>query len=591
MLTFLGCIYIMGFLITPYWALYTSRSVIFVYCFLTIGIGVLWLFLSTDSLQIEFNFRSVASFLALLAVILLLNFRALNSVIPFRGDETLHIERTQELAQRIPALELIVVVLLFILFLYTGWKLQRWLLFSGSLLIVSIIFFYLGRNPFEDVMSTPAFFAHYPFINYWMYAVFPKLLSPYQEILYRIVPFISMLGVAWLFQKRANVSHPMMIGWGVAAATIPIVFYYSSILYIEPPAVLLMTIVCLDIKNILEKSSQEISRLPSWYALILIGFIKETTVAFLVCFLGVRMLVQLSRWQTATAPLPSARKWIRFLAGELGVIFAVLIPVIFYIYFRTFVDTRSFSPHLSNLLDTTIYPVIARAFWEQFGLFVLFFISGCIVLLFNREYSSVFCYGSLIVAVLVFHILDTTAYVGYSRFNLFLLPPILAGSLHFTRWVALQKRVVGGILLFVSIASNLLLSPVHLDGVKTPYWGNYLADTSEHYYPYQDAILWLKQNYPTKRVLFTGLDFYYPFQFYWNKWDWKPSKRDGVPSENTGDEQMMIANILDKAQDENYDVVIYRVLNEDLVVPGEIGKFRVQLIKNSAHTLIVFYDP
>lgn len=149
---------------------------------------------------------------------------------------------------------------------------------------------------------------------------------------------------------------------------------------------------------------------------------------------------------------------------------------------------------------------------------------------------------------------------------------------------------MGTILMLAAIGSNLWLSPVHLDGVKTAYWGNYLRDTSEHYYPYQDALVWLKENYPNKRVLFTGLDFHYPFQFYWNKLNWKP-KRAGMPTQTTGDERLAIENILSKAERENYDVVVYRVLDEALVLPDATGEFRVQLIKNSTHSLIVFYKP
>jgi hypothetical protein len=186
--------------------------------------------------------------------------------------------------------------------------------------------------------------------------------------------------------------------------------------------------------------------------------------------------------------------------------------------------------------------------------------------------------------------MDYKVYAGYSRFNLFVLPPILAGSARFFTWAMKQKQYIGSTLVFVAIVSNLLLSSINLDGVKAPYWGNYRVDDSDHYYPYQDALIWLKNNYPQKRMLFTGLDFYYPFQFYWNKLDWKP-KKDGIPSDEISDETLAISRILEKAENERYSVVIYRVIGNDLILPQGTGEFRVQVIKNSAHTLLIFYKP
>jgi hypothetical protein len=535
-------------------------------------------------------------FLLLCAAILVLNYGTLTSVIPYRGDETLHIERTLELVERIPYGGALVIVLLFILFIVSGIKKQKWMVLIGIVLSACVIFFFLGASSFEDVIETPAFFLRYPFINYWLYAVFPKLASlmesQYHEVLYRIIPILSMIGTAWVFQNRANMSIPLgNIAWGLAVATIPLIFYYSSILYIEPPAVFLMTVASLEINDLLHKSSRDILGVPGWYALILIGFIKETAVLFLFCFVAVRMIVQLQIWLKRIGRDRSKKSLANLLAGEIGVMFSVLAPAFLYLYFReVLTNTRSIVPQASNLVDLTIYPFIIRSLLEQFGLFVFFFIGGCIVMLGKREFSSLLLYISVILAVLAFHILDSRDYVGYSRFNLFILPPILAGSIRFITWAIKQKQSVGILFVLVALGSNLLLSPVHLDGVKTAYWGNYFNDTSEHYYPYEDALIWLRDNYAKKRMLFTGLDFHYPFEFYWNKLDWRP-KRDVIPSENINDEQLAISNILKDAEVKSYDIIVYRVLDEDLMPPMETGGYRTQVIRNSAHTLIIFYVP
>jgi hypothetical protein len=352
-----------------------------------------------------------------------------------------------------------------------------------------------------------------------------------------------------------------------------------------------MTVACLDVYSLLHKSSNEIPQTPSWYALILIGFIKETAIPFLLCFIAIRIVVQLLIWLGKTPEEKLQRPLLNLLVGELGIGFVVLAPVFLYTFFRvTLTSTRTFTPRVSNLFDLTNYRFVMVSFFEQFGSFLFFFIAGCVLLVRDKAFETVVGYVVLILAVLAFHMMDYNVYAGYSRFNLFVLPPILAGSSRLITWVTKQRLYFGIMLVFTGIVMNLVLSPVHLDGVKTPYWGSFRIDDSEHYYPYQDALVWLKNNQAKKRMLFTGLDFYYPFQFYWNKLDWKPRK-DGIPSETIEDETVAVTSALEKAERERYSVVIYRVIDENLVLPQDTGAFRVQVIKNSAHSLIIFYKP
>lgn len=593
---FLASIYILGFVITPYWLLHKSVVEILFYLALTISVGLLWLLLSTDSLQFEFSSNDIKLFLLLLAAAALLNYRALNSVLPFRGDEASHIERTLELASRLPILPSLAIMILFIAFMLSGFKRQKWAIIIGIFTVLCVIFYFLGENLFDGMEQYPQFFLRWPFINYWFFAVIPKLASPisspYHEVLYRIIPFLCMVGTAWVVQKKSGATSILSkSAWGFAVATIPLVFYYSSILYIEPPAVFLMTVACLDINHLLHRDSKAILRGPGWYALLLIGFIKETTIPFLFCFIAIRMIVQLRAWSKETFNGKADKTLIRLLAGEFGIIFSLLAPALLYMYFRvTLITARSYAPQISNLFDLSIYLVFIRSFMEQFGVFFFFFMGGCVLLLRKKAFTSLFYYVSVITVILIFHTMDIKAFVGYSRFNLFILPVILAGSIEFITWAAKQKQYIGSLLILIAIGSNLLLSPVHLDGVKKAYWGNYLTDTGEHYYPYQEALVWLKNNHAKKRMLFTGMDFYYPFQFYWNKLDWKPRK-DGIPSEGIPDETLAISSLLEKAERENYGIVVYRTIGENPVLPEETGEFRIQVIKNSAHTLLIFYKP
>jgi hypothetical protein len=593
---FLASVYILGFIITPYWILHQSIGEIIFYLAITVSIGSIWLLLSIGSFQIEFSLKEIGLFLLLLVGIIALNYRPLNSVIPFRGDEASHIERTLGLMSRIPPLQSLAIIVLFLVFIIAGIKEQKWGIFVGILIVVCTIFYFLGRNSFEDVLKGPLFFLRWPFLNYWFFAALPKLVSfitsPYHEALYRIIPVLSMIGVSWIYQKKLGPSSlANNLAWGFAVATIPLIFYYSSILYIEPLAVFLMTVVCFDINNLLHKSSKDISQVPSWYALILIGFIKETTIPFLLCFIAVRMIVQLQGWSKKSFEEKSENTLLNLLVREFGVIFVLFAPAFLYLYFRaTLTSTRSYTPHVLNLFDLTNYHFVILSFLQQFGSFLLLFIAGCILLIVNKQSTTALCYLSIILGILAFHIMDSESLVGYSRFNLFVLPPILAGAAGFAIWARKQKQYIGSMLALLAIGSNLLFSPIKLDGVKASYWGNYRFDTSEHYYPYQDALVWLKDNYAERRMLFTGLDFYYPFQFYWNKLHWKP-KRDGMLSEGINNETIAISSVLEKAESEDYSIIVYRVIGKSPILPQELGGFHVQVIKNSAHTLLIFYKP
>ena len=585
----LAFVYTLGFIITPYWTLVQPTTRIPFFLVLIISIGIMWIYAASNSLEIQINFRNLFWGCVLVAGIVALNYRTLISVIPYKGDEGFHIDRTLELVGIIPAKWILVALVSFTMVMYLSIKKPRWAIYVGVFIILALILFFLIQNPFREIVQ-PKFFLRYPFINYWFFALIPKIASiigsPYHEILYRIIPVLSIGILAWSFQQHIEVSEiHLKLALAFCLATIPSVFYYSSILYIEPLAILMMTVVCLDIKNLTHQNGREVTQNPSWYFLILIGLIKETTAPFLLCFLVCREIIQFREWHTTRGEKSLAG----FLIMEFGIVFAVLAPVAFYLYLRSeLISTRSYNPHPSNLLDPSIYPLIIRSFLEQFGLFFLFFLCGCFVLAISKDYATLFIQLALIIATLGFFIMDNRVYVGYSRFNLYVFPPMLAVASMFIRWIFLKKRILGILLIFSVLLVNLLISPINFDGTKVPYWGNYLIDTSEHYYPYEDALLWLRDNDKNGRILFTGLDFQYSFQFYWNKLDWHPN-REGIQSDNSDNEAIAVSKILETAERENFDFVVYRVLGQDFIQPQETSRFQSKIIRNSAHSLIIYY--
>ena len=130
----------------------------------------------------------------------------------------------------------------------------------------------------------------YPFFTRWVHALPPALAGlfgqSFNEILYRVVPFLCSVGIAVFFATRfTGVPLWLRIIYGAAAGSLPLIYYYSSILYLEMPALLFMLPVFFKIEDIITKDWEDIKTTPAWYCLLVIGFIKQTVIPFLACLL------------------------------------------------------------------------------------------------------------------------------------------------------------------------------------------------------------------------------------------------------------------------------------------------------------------
>ncbi len=590
----LSFIYTLGFIITPYWINVDSKLVMIFILALTIGIGALWSYFSAEELQIRVEPINWIHFLILLAVLIILNLRPLISSVPWRGDEDTHIGRTIALASKIPIRWVFVFSITAILSIFLAWKKSKWAIFFGISFLAGVIFLTIAKNPLAGINS-PALL-HYPFISYWFFAVIPKLamlfkFNPYQEIFFRIVPFLSTLGLVWVFQNQLSESKTTRnILWGIAAATIPLVYYYSSILYLELPAVFLMFIVCINIKKLLQDDFQDIRKNPSWYALILIGFIKETTIPFLFCFLGWRLISSvLQRRNLLTIRDNPPHK----IVGELRIAFAVLLPVAFYLFLRGTLSqqSRGFSLTISHLVNILVYRTIVQSFLQQFGVpLILLFLGGCVLLFWKKEYLSVGFLVSLAFLYPIFYAVDILEYTGYSRFNLFVLPAILAGSIVLIKQLMIYKKIFGISITCAILAINFWNSPVSIDGSKKPLWGNYLADTSEHYYPYHQALEWLKINYKSEPILFTGMYYHYFFDFYFGQLNWTPENQVLITNMNDND-TVSLSRGLAEADATQYNIVLFQVLGSEIpdISNANATFYEEKIFKNDAHTLVIYH--
>lgn len=599
--------YAFAFIITPTWLAPASLIGKILMLALTISTGVAWSYLSGENLQIRLT-KHWFIFFVLLPGLALLNFKSLLSPIPWRGDEDFHIKKVLLLASNIPPQWLSIKWILlglvtFVLFLFTAWKKSKWAIIIGCLLLVSIAFVYLHKNSYPGLdkiyFLDETYFLRYPFISYWFFVLAPKLAmsitSPYQEYLYRIIPILSTAGIVWVCMRRLETSHviPNLI-WAISIATIPLVSYYSTILYLELPVVFLMTIVCFDIETLLKGEFNAIRHRPGWYALILIGFIKETMIVFIFCYLACRMLlvfIQVRREYAQKRPLDfmsTIRLFHPRITENLAIVFCVSWPLLLYLFLRSNSSVeRNFAPNISNLLDFSVYEAFGRSLLEQFGLFLIIFIGGCILLVSIGKYSKTTFIVMIFLVFPLFFALDNTAYTGYSRFNLLMLPAILTSSTFALNWLTKNKKTFGISIGCLAILTNLFLSPVNLDGTKKPFWGNYLTDTSEHYYPYPETIAWLKESHENEKILFAGLSYYYYVEFYFEKLNWHPQYERWY---NTGnDELKTLSQILTKAEEKGYSVVVYHLLGGQIRQPDPTWHYQQEnVISNNAHSLVIY---
>ena len=225
----------------------------------------------------------------------------------------------------------------------------------------------------------------YPLVNRWLelapiQALLPLGTLGWEEALFRVPSLLSMIGLAWIVYAYRPEGWP---GGGIllalAVATTPVVLYYSSILYLEPAAILLMTICCLDSDRLLREDRNLLWTKGSGIALLLVGFIKETTLPFLVAFVVCRVASRV--WRCPT---------VQRVRDEGIVATAVLGPLGAYLLLRVGLDGagRGHGGNLANLADVGLYALLLRSWVEQFSGLTVLAALGVAVLARRRQWLN-----------------------------------------------------------------------------------------------------------------------------------------------------------------------------------------------------------
>jgi hypothetical protein len=579
----LFCIFSLAYIVGPYWTIHDSLFIRILLLITTIGMALFFAYYSSSDLQIRLNRYDLISFLVLLLILLSLNHRTLMSAIPMRGDEDYHIMVILDFARKVTATINfhLPFILLTGLFLFAAFRKSKYYIIFGT----GVLFYFIMFGASEQVSHSKIL--RYPFFPRTFQVIVPIIVNffdnLYIEFSYRVTPFVSAILLAWLSQRyRPFQDRILNLMFGVAIGTMPLVYYYSSVVYLEMPAVVLMMVVCFQIEALLKDDFQKLKQQPAWFALITLGFIKETTLLFLLLFMIFRVSNQV--WLIIRYKKNFLSNGFR----ELYIGLCTLLPVFIYLLYRSYHGTsRNTSFEIINLTKFEIYPVLFRSFFDQFGFFFILFVAGCLLLVKKRQMLTLTFALSTIIAYSLFYAIENTIYSGYSRFNLFSLPLIISISKEFLVDLRLKKILICSLIL-ITILLNIRLSPIHMDGTRIPLWGNYLVDTSEHYYPYPETIQWLKKNHKSKNILFSGMNYPYFFSFYFNKHEWTPSS-NMMKSNYRDDEKTSLMKALESAKTSNYDIVIFQLRNNKMPKTDNPYGFRLEkIIRNQAHSIGIF---
>lgn len=619
-------VYTFGFLLTPYWNIYAGQDKLLSFTLLT-ALTVFLAVLSTSSIVIPRSKLNIKEFVLVGTFVYLVNFFTLPSDISYRGDEDFHMNLVADLAVYIEQfrrvfLSLLKIDLLFALLLLGTLQLLLISIFavvkivfsrkkiSHVYFIILSLFFAVIWPVLYLILRNPGFLAgedaqrftqqafRYPYLLKWfnLFFVLPQI---YNNIsLYRAVSLASVIFLVWFLYSKVRdkiQSGTISFLFTSAISLVPLLYFYTSLPYLEVPTVLLMTVCIFDVEAILKKSSTELMSRISFIALIGISFLKETNAMFLLVFLGLRSIFQIRA---------NRKKWVNACGKEIRIWICVLAPLAIYFFFRTFF-TKYNEAHMMNfskLFDLQNYIVFLSEIVKQMGLLFPFGFAGILVVFIKRKWETGLAVMIILSSYIIFNIADAAGYinyVGYSRWNLFFLPIFFYGAYRFV--IMLNSRPAF-LLIALFLIFDVYLLPVHLDGARRPNWGSPLVDTAEYTYPYESAVRFISSELKPRSVLITGHYYLYGgMRFYASKYNLsapvyqKPFLNERFDSL---EEDRLLRSFFDgiaggseKTEYAQADVIFYHSVNNiSLDTSGLYGKkFRIiKKISNSEHTIYVF---
>lgn len=528
----LGLLFAVAYLFSPYWLYITTiksntviqtvgtkPSMIITVILLTLT-GLLWSYLAAGNVPAQNNQAGQRSFIqrilplaALASLVLACNYGPLGNSISVLGDESYHITRIRILHK-------------FLYFLFSD--ANKLVLPAGICFVLVALFLFWKRCRTETIIGTisalvlaayigavayfsPEFYdwldmLRYPFISYLFEQLGPPWGAyPYDERTYRLIPLMSAFGVGcfgWWAARRQNVPGVAAFIFAFALTLTPAVYYYSTTLYLELPAVVLLLFVMYYIEPILTEDFLSVRSSPGWYALMAVGFIKETLIALIAGIILLRLLFRafiVVKNKTLTG---------RTILNETAAAFCIAVPLAIYILLRlTFGEpgTRAYTLSFNNITNASLYIVAAKYLWSRFGLILPMALGGLVLCIYRRRFILALPLVVLFLVHFFFHFLEEPDLVGHARFNLFLFPMLAVLAVIGLGRLAGKSRPAVLAAAAVLLLVNILMSPVALTGEKDPLWSSPRNKvTTEYYFPLEESVVWLKSHYPRTPVYISG---------------------------------------------------------------------------------------
>lgn len=501
-------LFALNYLTLPYWSLrgcLASDIPVVAGCFAAFG----WSLHDRGGDQVVWRTKlsagSLRMFAALLAGAVLLNAMPLYSGIPFKGDMQHHIVTLQRFSRSCGALLVIAVLLGGLSLAYIQRGTVRWLVAIGGLAFVGGVFL---------VMGSPGEFGYlhrYPSLYLFIHAFisFPPVAQPgtgllYQEGLFRLPAILAFVFSAWV--TLASLSHfSTGVRWlvGIAFLSLPIVHYYSTLMYIEPLMVALGLVAIMRFEGDFRDYMHNGQMGPGYVALLVLSFLKETSVVFCLSALGAALVQLVTRRVSWSSP-----RILRWTAS-------VFLPAMIFLFLRDS-DARPVAIEFHRLLDPGLLGVLVRSVFEQFATLVAAGLVSAVLVLRYRRFGLATFVGLVALGSFALQLLDGD-YVGYSRFNL----PVVTALAALTGAAFESARVSNSGLSLLAgavVGFNLVLSPVDLlTGHRKPGWGDYVTLTSEFDTPYPELFRWLRDE-RVSDVCVVGRSFGFIDHFYARKY-------------------------------------------------------------------------
>jgi len=546
--TLLMVIFLMAYVFSPYWLVPAAAKnsslvetlgrlplMILTICILLL-LCISWAWAASGSVlavrpeKQKQRYRDLLSPVILALVILAFNYAPLHSNIPVQGDEEWHIWRFQVLRSILEpffkgpnAATTAIVIFLVMVFLLWPKKIQT----SVKILIITVVvvFFCLYKG-FPNVPRLDYLLIRYPFILSWFHQLGPIWeRNQLNEAMFRLTPMLSTFAIGYFLlwaQKRHQAAALPALLFTAAFALTPNLYYHTTILYLELPALVLLTVALYFIEPILMVDYKAVRSCPGWYALLAAGFLKETTLTFIVGIIALRLLVR-----TGTL-LKQKQLNGKAVLYEIAVIFSIATPLATYLFFRMcFGDVRGYKPDFSRLTDLYLLGIAVKSLWSQFGATLILAVAGLLIGFVKSRFTVNIALIFLFVFHFFFHFFDAAAcWVGLARFNLFLFAPLAVAAITFLEWVAAKRQIVTIIAALLCTILNLWLSPVALGGEKDPKWASPVEKSAaEYYFPQEQAVEWLKINRPGWPVLAGGATAKPRLEWYFMKANYKTEVR------------------------------------------------------------------